>query len=237
MQGLMILARTIYKSATAMVHLSCFALALHSPLSPAQSLRNLLQAMLVFFILITLIVFSTLMSAVHHPSAVATPSGAPHHPYVGPNWTRLRRRYNIEGPGVMGSLGLGPALDVVYDNETRVYLRPDGSPTPFESILSTMWSRSWPSKCLLAAPAMQPRVLARWRSKGPSGSSRPGSSVPSQLLGRSPRPRERASAVKNEGFATLWPCRYCIITMTTVGYGDAYPVTVIGQAAGGTGLV
>lgn len=105
MQGLMILARTIYKSATAM-------------------------AMLVFFILITLIVFSTLM-------------------------------YNIEGPGVIGSLGLGPALDVVYDNETRVYLRPDGSPTPFESILSTMW--------------------------------------------------------------------YCIITMTTVGYGDAYPVTVIGQ--------
>ena len=42
MQGLMILARTIYKSATAMVHLSCLALALNSPLSPAQSPCNLL---------------------------------------------------------------------------------------------------------------------------------------------------------------------------------------------------
>ena len=71
------------------------------------------------------------------------------------------------------------------------------------------------------------RLIGEWLSKAVVG----------KMLGRAPRPRERASAVKNEGFATLWPCRYCIITMTTVGYGDAYPVTVIGQAAGGTGLV
>jgi len=69
--------------------------------------------------------------------------------------------YNIEGPGVLGSLNLGSASNVVYDNVTRTYVRPDGSPTPFNSILTSMW--------------------------------------------------------------------YCIITMTTVGYGDATPVTVVGQ--------
>ena len=105
LQGLMILGRTIEKSASAL-------------------------AMLIFFIAITLIVFSTLM-------------------------------YNVEGPGVVGSLQLGAASNVVYDNVTRTYLRPDGSPSPFTSILTTMW--------------------------------------------------------------------YCIVTMTTVGYGDATPVTVFGQ--------
>ena len=105
LQGLMILGRTLHRSASAL-------------------------AMLVFFILITLIVFSTLM-------------------------------YNIEGPGVLGTLNLGSSSNVLYDNVTRTYVRPDGSPTPFSSILTTMW--------------------------------------------------------------------YCIITMTTVGYGDATPVTVAGQ--------